>query len=95
MKSNDLGEWVRFEDAEAALAVADRTIGQWIDRAQAAIECAQTWEAAVKTAVEAEREACAVLANETVCDVHIPTGIQIYGQVAARAIRARGKEPEQ
>ena len=36
-----------------------------------------------------EREACAKLAQETVCDTHIPTGIQIYGTKVAKAIRAR------
>ena len=45
---------------------------------------------AIREAVEAEREACAKLAENTVCDVHLPTGIRIYGYVAARAIRARG-----
>ena len=40
---------------------------------------------------EDEREACAKLAAKTVCDVHIPTGVKIYGTVAAKAIRARGK----
>jgi len=45
---------------------------------------------AIREAVEAEREACAKLAENTVCDVHLPTGIRIYGHVAARAIRARG-----
>lgn len=38
-----------------------------------------------------EREACAKLAQETVCDVHTPTGIKIYGTKAAQAIRARGE----
>lgn len=38
----------------------------------------------------AEREACAVLAQQTICDTHIPTGINIYGTSAAKAIRARG-----
>jgi hypothetical protein len=32
-------------------------------------------------------EEAAVLAQETVCDVHIPTGINIYGTRAAHAIR--------
>jgi hypothetical protein len=40
----------------------------------------------------AEREACAELAQKTVCDTHIPTGIDIYGTRAAKAIRARGQE---
>lgn len=38
-----------------------------------------------------EREACAQIAQATVCDTHIPTGIRIYGTKAAQAIRARGK----
>ena len=37
-----------------------------------------------------EREACAKLATETVCDVHLPTGTKIYGSRVAAAIRARG-----
>ena len=39
---------------------------------------------------EDEREACAKLAAKTVCDVHIPTGVKIYGTAAAKAIKARG-----
>jgi hypothetical protein len=38
-----------------------------------------------------EREACAVLAQQTICDTHIPTGINIYGTRAAKTIRARGQ----
>jgi hypothetical protein len=38
-----------------------------------------------------EREACAKLAQETICDTHIPTGVNIYGTRAAKAIRARGE----
>jgi len=38
-----------------------------------------------------EREACAKLAETTVCDVHLPTGTKIYGSRVATAIRARGK----
>ena len=37
-----------------------------------------------------EREACAQVAAQTVCDTHIPTGLNIYGTRAAKAIRARG-----
>ena len=36
-----------------------------------------------------ERDACAQVAAQTVCDTHIPTGINIYGTRAAKAIRAR------
>lgn len=39
-----------------------------------------------------EREACAELAARTVCDMHIPTGIKIYGTRAAAAIRARNTQ---
>ena len=49
-------------------------------------------EAAIKAAVEAEREACAEIAANTVCDEHLPTGIKIYGTRAAKAIRARGEK---
>ncbi len=40
----------------------------------------------------AEREACAKVAKETVCDMHLGTGIKIYGTKAAAAIRARSQE---
>ena len=38
----------------------------------------------------AEREACAKLAESTICDTHLPTGVRIYGTRVANAIRARG-----
>jgi hypothetical protein len=38
-----------------------------------------------------EREACAALAEQTVCDTHLPTGVKIYGTRAAKVIRARGQ----
>jgi hypothetical protein len=37
----------------------------------------------------AEREACAKLAESTICDTHLPTGVRIYGTRAAESIRAR------
>lgn len=40
----------------------------------------------------AEREACAQLAAQTVCDTHLPTGIKIYGTAVAKAIRARSNK---
>jgi len=52
-------------------------------------EIANAIEKCVKAAVETEREACAALAQQTICDTHIPTGINIYGTRAAKAIRAR------
>jgi hypothetical protein len=54
----------------------------------------QRWFDAVtaqhKQEILAEREACAKLAATTVCDTHLPTGVKIYGTVAAKAIRDRG-----
>jgi len=35
-----------------------------------------------------EREACAKLAEQTVCDTHLPTGVKIYGTRVAKAIRS-------
>ena len=46
---------------------------------------------AIKLVAAKEREACAKLAQETICDTHIPTGVNIYGTRAAKAIRARGE----
>ena len=40
----------------------------------------------------AEREACAQLAAQTVCDTHLPTGIKIYGTAVAKAISARSNK---
>ena len=40
-------------------------------------------------AVLEEREACAKLAEETVCATHLPTGVKIYGSRAAKALRER------
>jgi hypothetical protein len=61
------------------------------DAMEAATRAAnESWTLACKKMVEFEREACAVLAEKTICDTHIPTGINIYGTRAAKAIRARG-----
>lgn len=38
-----------------------------------------------------ERDECAKLAESTVCDTHLPTGVKIHGSQAAKAIRARGQ----
>ena len=56
-------------------------------------EAVAVWErfaalVAAKAAAK-EREACAQVAAKTVCDTHIPTGINIYGTRAAAAIRTR------
>lgn len=39
---------------------------------------------------EAERARCADIALRTVCDVHTPTGIKIYGTEAAKVIMEDG-----
>ena len=49
------------------------------------------FEAFAKLVAAKEREACALLAQKTVCDTHIPTGVKIYGTAAAKAIRSRGE----
>jgi hypothetical protein len=49
------------------------------------------WEGWV-AGVKAEREACARLAQETICDTHIPTGIAISGAKVAKLIRARSEK---
>ena len=49
------------------------------------------WQEGYEAGVVAEREACAKVAQETVCSKHILTGYEVYGTKAAKAIRARGK----
>ena len=49
-------------------------------------------EAQLKQAVRDAYEEAAKVAQETVCDTHIPTGINIYGTRAAKAIRALIKQ---
>jgi hypothetical protein len=51
-----------------------------------------SWTLMCKKMVAFEREACAVLAQKTACDTHIPTGVKIYGTAVAKAIRARGEQ---
>ena len=46
----------------------------------------------IESTAAAEREACAQLAAQTVCDTHLPTGIKIYGTAVAKAISARGQK---
>ena len=45
--------------------------------------------ALIDLAAKNEREECAKLAEQTVCDTHIPSGIKIYGGRAAKVIRGR------
>jgi hypothetical protein len=55
----------------------------WADTALAATHTV------IDAAILKEREACAKLAEQTVCDTHLPTGVKIYGTRVAKAIRAR------
>jgi len=57
--------------------------GSWID-------VTDDLERFANLVAAAERKACAALAEKTICDKHIPTGVSIYGTRAATAIRARG-----
>lgn len=50
----------------------------------------ETIAQAVEEARAAERARCADIALRTVCDVHTPTGIKIYGTRAAKAILETG-----
>ena len=49
----------------------------------------RSYEREIEIEVEAEREECAKLAEATICDTHLPTGVRIYGTRVASAIRAR------
>jgi hypothetical protein len=55
---------------------------------QLALNAAFAGGAAYGTAKE--REECAKLAQQTICDTHTPTGVNIYGTRVAKLIRARG-----
>jgi len=75
------------ELADEAEAYADRDF-------KGEINWSEAYESKLIALIRAdEREACAVLVEKTICDTHIPTGINIYGTRAAkalRAVRARG-----
>ena len=69
---------------------ADRTFGSdfQMEETLTYFRMSAAWE----NAQNAEREECAVLAESTICDTHIPTGLDIYGTRVAKALRARGKK---
>ena len=87
-ESDEAAEMAKHDDRLTARAV----LAKWGTPAPASQPAAQAQEEAVAQAVAAEREACAQLAAQTVCDMHIPTGVKIYGTRAAKAIRARGTD---
>jgi hypothetical protein len=47
------------------------------------------WAGPMREFARLVAEDCAKLAQSTVCDTHLPTGVRIYGTHAAQAIRAR------
>jgi hypothetical protein len=51
------------------------------------VVCAdRVWLARFAQLIAAE---CATIAQHTVCDTHLPTGVRIYGTAAAKAIREK------
>jgi hypothetical protein len=77
---------------------------EWLERFAALVAAAKdaehqqtlalqqrSYEREIEIEVEAEREECAKLAEATICDTHLPTGVRIYGTRVADAIRARSK----
>jgi hypothetical protein len=72
-------------------ALDDRGLRIWIEGADWHDELSRFAILAYEAGVAAEREACAKVAEATVCDTHLPTGVRIYGSKAAAAIRARSK----
>ena len=82
----------RHPDWSNAVGQAEHAYRAMLEAAPEPQPAAQGQEEAVAQAVAAEREACAQLAAQTVCDMHIPTGVKIYGARAAKAIRARGTD---
>ena len=73
--------------AAAEIRVAEaNTDSEELERLRA---MAQAYENGYKAGAAAEREACAKLAEATICDTHLPTGVWIYGTRVAESIRAR------
>ena len=79
------GEHMNLED----IIKMARQHGKPVQEQNAEVEYLFTLEG-INALLAAEREACAKVAKETVCDMHLGTGIKIYGTKAAAAIRARG-----
>lgn len=81
-----------YFDDEMLVAFANLVAAKATEEANARANA--SWTLMCKKMVAIEREACAVLAQKTVCDTHIPTGVKIirYGTGIAKAIRARGEQ---
>jgi len=61
----------------------------WEENANAHFHPRTVWEAAWNAALEK----AAKVAETTICDTHIPTGVDIYGSRAAKNIRALACSP--
>ena len=73
--------------------LTDPDLGDWMtDYGRSEDSIKKFAELVAAAAAVKEREACASLAQATVCDTHIPTGINIYGTRVAAAIRARSAQ---
>ena len=102
-RDKELAKQVGLKTYQEQAPGIDGMVGEWeafgkfadlvrADAMEVATRAAnESWTLLAKALVLAEREACAVLAEKTICDTHIPTGINIYGTRAAKAIRAREK----
>ena len=88
--SHPFNPWSASDEALARFA--HKVIEHFLDTTGQYVTNDASREAAIRAAVEAEREACAEIAASTVCDEHLPTGIKIYGTRAAKAIRTRGEK---
>lgn len=79
MLKQEFGTWWNGDDLTIDNPFKEETPAFW------------AWEGWV-AGVKAERDACAKLAQETICDTHIPTGIAISGAKVAKLIRARSEK---
>lgn len=77
-----------YRELERELAEARRELAMIEGVAQANLNMMLRAKADLAEARNAAMEEAAKVADSTVCDTHLPTGIKIYGHVAGRAIRA-------
>ena len=68
------------------LAMANEAGITYVNEFGVASATAEWLERFAKIIALKERARCADIARRTVCDVHTPTGIKIYGTRAAKAI---------
>ena len=68
---------------EAGFDVGSGSAGTWV--AFEDYDCTDE----VKALIALVAAECATIAQHTVCDTHLPTGVKIYGTAAAKAIREK------